>query len=264
MPITKPSITSIHVVVSDHSAVADDAMRLAHDGLVDSGFMRPAPSGRRFAAPYLNPGTRFMVSYVDAEPVGAAILVEDGPFGLPSDRAFGEDIDALRASVDTITEVSGLAIAKHWRNRARLLLGYLIGTVVRLNGPRGEGHRVTFAVQPRQAAFMSQILMGELTFGPRNMMGAPGTLIITADVSTWVEYFTDPNAPRPRRLVADYALEPNPDWLECHPPSGQWRREVLPPLLEESGIESKLRSKVEILQSSGHRSVIDASMALTV
>lgn len=264
MPITKPPISSIRVVVSDHSAVADDAMRLAHDGLVESGFLSPAHSGRRFTAPYLNPGTRFMVSYVEDEAIGAAILVEDGPFGLPSDRAFGEDIDALRAQVDSITEVSGLSIAQHWRNRARLVLGYLIGTVVRLNGPRGAGHRVAFAVQPRQAAFMSQILMGELTFGPRNLMGAPGTLVVTADVATWVEYFADPEAPRPRRLVADYAFEPNPDWLECHPLSGQWRRDILPPLLEESGLESKLRSKIAIVRSSGHRSFVDAPRALAV
>ncbi|MDH3725066.1 MAG: hypothetical protein OER93_04885 [Thermoleophilia bacterium] len=249
MPITRPALTSVRVVVSDESAVADDAMRLAHDGLVESGFLTATRSGRRFTAPYLNPGTQFLVVYAGDEAIGTAILVDDGPFGLPADRAFSEEIDALRAEVISLSEVSGLAVSHRWRNRSRLVLGYVLGTVVRLNGARGAGHRALFAVHPRQAKLMSQVLMGELMFGPRMLMGAPGTLVVTGDAGRWVEYFTDPDAPRQRRLVAEYALQPDPDWLERHPPSGEWHEDVLPPLLEESGLESRLRDKIAILQS---------------
>lgn len=242
-----PTLASARVVVSDRAGVADDAMRLTHDVYVGRSFMEPVPSGRRFVAPYLNPGTRFVVVYSGDEPIATATLVPDGPFGLPADRAFVEELDQLRTESDTRCEVSGLSVASVWRRKTRLLLGLLLGTVVRVNGRRATGHRVVFVVEPRQAVVMSSVLMGERSFGPRPLLGAPGTLVVTQDLSHYRTFFGDLAAPSARELVAQYALDPDPAWLVDEPPSGEWRREVLPPLVAESGLRAHLRRQLDLV-----------------
>lgn len=250
MPITRANLSSVRVVVSDRAEVVDDAMRLAHDGYVDAGFLKPRPSGRRFVAPYLNPGTLFLVAYAGDEPISTVALVDDGPFGLPADRAFVEELDEIRESTLSLREASAFVIAPRWRRHRRLLLGYVLGTVVRLYRERGFGHRVVFAVEPRQAALFASIFSGPRMVGPRPLLRAPGTLIITEDVSTTEAFFTDPSAPAPRRMVGEHALSPMPEWLEREEPSGAWHRELLPPLLAESGLEDRIRRQMQLLKTS--------------
>ncbi|CAN5922384.1 hypothetical protein BH23ACT10_BH23ACT10_11470 [soil metagenome] len=254
MPTDGPTLASLRVVVSDRAGVADDAMRLTHDVYVERGFLEPLPSGRRFVAPYVNPGTRFVVVYSGDEAIATATLVPDGPFGLPADRAFAEELDQLRAESDTRCEVSGLSVASMWRRKTRLLLGFLLGTVVRVNGLRGVGHRVVFVVEPLQAALMSSVLMGERSFGPRPLLGEPGTLMVTQDVSHYGTFFADPTGPSARALVAEYALDPNPTWLVDDPPTGDWRRVLLPRLVEESGLLPRLELQLDLV-----RGAIDAA-----
>lgn len=250
MPAAGPTLAYARVVVSDIAAVADDAMRLNHEVYVDRGFLDPLPSGRRFVAPYLNPGTRFVVVYSADEPIATAALVPDGPFGLPADKAFVEEMDQVRAVSDTRCEVSGLAIAPVWRRQTRLVLGLLLGTVVRVNGRREPGHRVVFVVEPRQAVMMSSVLMGERSFGPRPLLGAPGTLIVTKDLSHYRTFFGDPTAPPARKLVAEYALDADPDpaWLTDEPSSDQWRHALAPSLIEESGLLVRLERQLDLVR----------------
>lgn len=250
MPTTGPTIASARVVVSDRAAVADDAMRLTHEVYVERGFAAPIPSGRRFIAPYLNPGTRFLVVYSGDEPIATATLVADGPFGLPADRAFAEELDQVRVESDTICEVSGLSIASVWRRQARLVLGLVLGTVVRVNGRPTTGHRVVFVVEPRQAAVMSSVLMGERSFGPRLLLGAPGTLVVSRDLSHYQTFFADTAGPSARALVAEYALDPDPSWLVDEPPSDGWRSVLLPRLVEESGLLARLERQVGLVRAA--------------
>lgn len=246
MPTFGPFLASARVVVSDRAAVADDAMRLTHDAYVERGFLEPVPSGRRFAAPYLNPGTRFVVVYSGHEPIATATLVPDGPFGLPADRAFIEELDQLRAESDTRCEVSGLSVASVWRRQTRLVLGLLLGTVVRMNGRAVPGHRAVYVMEPRQAVVMSSVLMGERRVGPRPLLGAPGTLVVSRDASHYRTFFADPSAPPARALVAKYALDPNPTWLVDELPSGDWRQVLLPDLIDESGLLPRLERQLDL------------------
>lgn len=250
MPTAGPTLASARVVVSDRAGVADDAMRLTHDAYVDRGFATPAPSGRRFIAPYLNPGTRFVVAYVGDEPIATATLVPDGPFGVPADRAFIEEIDQVRAASDTLCEVSSLAVAPSWRGYARLVLGLVLGTVVRLNGRSAVGHRVVYVVEPQQASLMAQVLIGERSHGPRPLLGAPGTLVVTQDFSRYRAFYADPAGPSFRKLVGEYALDPDPTWLVDEPPSGDWRRVLLPGLLEETGLVSRLERQLGLVREA--------------
>lgn len=248
MPTTRPTLASARVVVSDRAGVADDAMRLTHDAYVDRGFLEPVPSGRHLIAPYINPGTRFVVVYSGEEPIATATLVPDGPFGLPADKAFVEELDQVRAVSDTRCEVSGLAVASLWRRQTRLVLGLLLGTVVRVNARSDPGHRVVFVVEPRQATVMSSVLMGERSYGPRPLLGAPGTLVVSQDLSHHRTFFADPAGPSFRGLIAEYALDPDPTWLVDEPLSDEWRRVMLRGLIDESGVHARLQRQLDLVR----------------
>ena len=233
---TDAALANVRVVVSGEPAVADDALRLAHDGAVERGFMNPTPNGRRVEPALLNDGTRFIVAYAGDEAVAAATLVDDGPHALPSQTAFAPEIDDLRTRCTSITEVSGLVVVPSWRHHHQLGLGFIVGTVVRLNGRRGRGHRVMFSVEPRQARFMFATLMGEERYGPRDFMGAPACLIVTGDCGRWTAFFGATPAPAARKMMGRYALGPDPDWLDVRDASDEWRTALLPTYAAEADV----------------------------
>ena len=110
--LTPPEIT---VVVSNDVVDVDDALAVVHDEFVDMGYMEPQASGRRMHQAYLNPGTVFVVARIDGVTVGTLAMVADGPFGLPADRAFAEELDDLRRTGRDVLEVGSLAIRREWR-----------------------------------------------------------------------------------------------------------------------------------------------------
>jgi hypothetical protein len=122
-----------------------------------------------------------------------------------------------------------------------------------------HGHRVVFVVEPRQAVVMSSVLMGERSFGPRPLLGAPGTLVVTRDLSQQRTFFADPAGPSARKLVAEYALDPNPTWLVDESPSGDWRRVLLSGLLEESGLRSRLERQLDLVRVEVDADEIDVT-----
>jgi hypothetical protein len=233
--------------------VADDALRLAHDAMVERGFIStPTATGRRFDAAYLNPGTRFVVAYVEDKPIAAATLVEDGPFGLPADRAFVEELDLVRKESDSVVEVSGLVVEPRWRRRMRLVFGYVLGTVVRVLVPApGVRRRIAFAVEPRQASMMAEVFSGGPVAGPRPMFRAPATLVVTIDAMTALSsgYYTSPKGSRMRQTVAEYGLCLQPPWLVIETPERPWRPALLPELLAQSGLQRRVEEQMAILAS---------------
>lgn len=238
----------IRVVVSQRAAVADDAMRLAHDGAVEAGFMEPAPSGRRFYASYLNPGTRFIVAYANHVPIATLTVVEDGPFRLPSDRAFAEELDARRAAGDELIEAGSFAIAHEWRRQPQLMFGYILGTLLRLNISRGPHLRIAWSAEPRQADLLARTFDGEMISEPRHYLGAPAILLVTSTADKWATHLSDPNGRTPQRIVGEYALAPEPDWLECDAPPGDWQQALLPRLLGESRLGARLSEQMLLLE----------------
>lgn len=243
------SIVSVRAVVSNRAEVADDAMRLSHDVYVERGFLAPVASGHRFLAAYLNPGTRFIVLYSADEPIATATVVPDGPFGLPADRSFAEEIDEVRTSTQTRSEVTGLSVAPLWRRRSRTLLGLLLGTIVRVTGRRQPGHRVVYVVEPRQARLMGSMLLGERTVGPRPLYGAPGTMIITCDMSRWRSYYDTASRSATRDVVARYVLDREPGWLVDEPPSDGWHALLSDPV-DLTDLRTRLHRQVDLVRAA--------------
>ena len=72
---------------------------MVHDGFVEAGYLAPRPRAGGCTRRTSTPARSSSSPASTARPSGTCALVADGPFGLPSDRAFAEENDALRAEL---------------------------------------------------------------------------------------------------------------------------------------------------------------------
>ena len=169
----------IRVTLSDRAEDVDDALRVIHHGFVSAGYMEPRPSGRRMHPSYLNPDTRFAVARVGDHLAGTVAMVNDGPFGLPCERSFAEEVDDLRAT-GPVREVGSLVVDARWRRHTRHIYMHLLATLVRM---ALEGHPrqiYVLAVTPENARFTSGLFGCETMGEPRPLYGAPAVLLRTS------------------------------------------------------------------------------------
>jgi hypothetical protein len=241
-----PIASAIEVVMSDRVEEADAALRLIHDGFVESGYVVPQPSGRRLHASYLNPGTFFALARMDGVPVGATVLMPDGPFGLPSDRAFAEEIDALRATPGgTLFEAGSLAVGTAWRRHTRRIYTRLMATLIRGGLEMDPDARVVFSIAPESARFYVGLFGLEAMSEPRPLYGAPAVLI-GGDARVMVETFATALTSA-QRGMHELMEDPDPAWLvdrrEDEPLPAAW----LVPLIEEQGLTPRLTCQLALL-----------------
>lgn len=248
-------LNSVRVVVATDAQTATDAMRLAHDGGVEGGFLTPRESGMRFSAAFLNPGTEFIVAYADDEPVATMALIEDGPFGLPSDRAFIEEIDAYRAAGDSIFEAGALVIAEEWRRSAVHLGPMVVGAALRLNIGVGGQRRMIASIDPRRADRLSEGFGFAPVTEPRPYLGIPGILVATPWMTKLPAYYLDPAGSRGRGIVAERVLDPDPSsWLRVGREGTHWTSSpTFDDLIGESGVRERIAAQMRLLR--GNRSL---------
>lgn len=234
----------ISVTVSDRLADVDLALEVVHRGFVQAGYTRPRPSGRRMHASYLNPGTRFAIARIAGEPVGTVAMVNDGPFGLPSDRAFVEEIDALREG-GPVREVGSLVVDARFRRHTRHIYMHMLATMVRLVFDMEPRTNVVLSVTPENARFTSGMFGCDEVGDARLLYGAPAVLLRTTAAQLH-ECYAEPRTSS-RRLMRRLVFEPDPDWLNVHVCDDSWPPEWRDPLLEEEGTLARLRSQAELL-----------------
>jgi hypothetical protein len=103
-------------------ATLDDlsaAYRLVHDVYVERGYIRPSEHGLRVRLFEALPETATFVAKTDDQLVGVAtLLMDSADLGLPSNEAFAEEIDALRAQGRTLCEGTNWAVAESHRSSA--------------------------------------------------------------------------------------------------------------------------------------------------
>jgi ribosomal protein S18 acetylase RimI-like enzyme len=96
-----------------------EAYRLVHDVYLGTGFIRPEASGLRLRIFETSSDTATFVAKVNGRVVGVLSIVGDSPdLGLPSDSAFKEELDALRARGSRVCEVTNQAVAEEYRKSA--------------------------------------------------------------------------------------------------------------------------------------------------
>lgn len=201
----------VQVVISNRWDDVQQVLRVVYESYLEVGYTDEAPSGMRFIAPYLNPGAVFAYALMGGRPAASATVIPDGPFGLPSDRAYAEEIDALRAAGEQPVEFSSLAVAPWARGSTRRLYPHLVAVGVRLMSAMGDTHSV-ISVEPRNMRFYGT-LFGVRLLGPeRPLYGAPA-ILMGERMEQVREHLAGGAGPLTRR-TAELAFEDDPVWVD--------------------------------------------------
>ncbi len=251
----EPALSEIDVVASDRVEDIDDALTVVHDGFVEAGYLEAQASGRRMHASYLNPGSIFFVARIEGEAVGACVLVADGPFGLPSDRAFAEENDALRAgSEHPLREAGSLVIRSEHRRSTRRIVMRLFAAMTRIALEEFPDSPVPMAVAPENERFYGSLAGVRPLAGERPLYGAPAVLLLTG-ATALAAHCAQRATPSQRRMDA-LITEPRPSWLTDRRTHGPAPRAWLEELIEEQGVARSLAAQIELL-SERHPHVLE-------
>lgn len=236
------------VLVSDRGEDVGEALALIHDGFVAAGYMQPMPSGRRLHPSYLNPGTYFVMARMQGELAGAMAIVADGPFGLPSERAFAEEIDLIRGAVaGPLYEAGSRVVPASWGHRAGRVSMFMIAATVNLGMTEMRDATVLITVAPEAERSLLATLACERVAGPRPLFGAPAVLMQT-HYELLVDYFAQAETSAERTMAA-LALDPEPPWLVDARTGEPLEAEWLGALIAEQGLDQRLAAQLEILGS---------------
>ena len=246
MVADRRSTAEISVVASDRAEDLDEALSIVHDGFVEAGFASPQRSGRRVHRSYLNPGTMFFVARMGGEAVGTCAFIADGPFGLPSDRAFVEENDAMREEgLGTLHECGSLAVRRDARRHTRRIVMRLMAAMTRLSAEEFPDEPMPLAVAPGNERFYDAIAGARPVAGPRPLYRAPAILLRTSGGGV-ARHNARGATPLQRRMHA-LITEPDPSWFHdarTHRPLPQ---EWLRALLEEQGTVQRLADQLDLL-----------------
>ncbi|HET6690540.1 MAG TPA: hypothetical protein VFG74_06705 [Miltoncostaeaceae bacterium] len=234
----------ITVTLADSVADIDRALAVLHDGYVEAGYLTPRPSGRRMHPAYLNPGTVFILAHMEGDVVGTCAIVADGPFGLPSDRAFQEENDALRAA-GGLCECGSLTVSRRHRRHTRRIVMRMFATASRVARDEFSDANVVIAVTPENERFYRGIAAAEPLAEPRPLYGAPASLMRTT--GRRIAEHSAGRATPTQRLMDTMMAARDPEWL-----LDERTNEALPPawiasLFEESGATDRLLSQLALL-----------------
>lgn len=241
--------TEIDIIVSDRVEDIDEALAVIHDGFVEAGYTEPKPSGRRMHPAYLNPGTMFVVARMDGRAVGTCALIADGPFGLPSDRAFAEENDALRrAGGPPLREGGSLAVRSEARRHTRRIMLRLTAAISRMAIAESPHGQVVIAVAPENRRFYAGVLGAEAITGERPYFGAPAVLLQTSGAAIAAHCARRDSVLQ--RAMHGLLEERHPSWLSDRRSHLPFPASWLAELMEEQGVTRSLRAQVGLMAQS--------------
>lgn len=243
------------VDLSNKVSEADAVTRLVHDGFVEAGFSTPRVSGRRVIGPYLNPGVVFAICRSGENDVASGVGIPDGPFGLPSDRAFPDLVGDLRSHGRPVFEGGSLVVAPRWRRHRRRVLVLLLATFLRTVAQQEEGTLMVVSMHPRHTRFY-QALLGVtlLNDSPRDLFGEPADLGVS-DWSTMINHLRDSDGQLQRDLL-EAAVEPDPHWFRDDVSPDPLPASWFAPLAAEDPEIERVYAQVRLL--GGERVVVEA------
>jgi hypothetical protein len=240
-----PSTAEIEVVASRCVEELDEAMSIVHDGFVQSGYLAPQPSGRRLHPSYLNPGTIFFVARMEGHAVGTCALIADGPFPLPSDRAFVEENDRLREETGLpLHECGSLAVREEARRHTRRIVMRLVAAMSRVSAERFPMSAIPLAVGPENRRFYAALVGAEEVAGERPLYGPPAVLLRTSGIGPTIH--AAQRLTPIQRTMDDLITERDPSWLTLRRPEplpAAW----LQRLIDEQGATRALSEQVGLL-----------------
>lgn len=253
-----PSTTEIDVVASYCVEELDEAMSIVHDGFVQAGYTAPQPSGRRLHPSYLNPGTIFFVARMEGRAVGTCALIADGPFALPSDRAFVEENDLMRDETGRpLHECGSLSVRDEARRHTRRIVMRLVAAMSRVAAERFPLSAVPLAVAPENRRFYAALVGAEEVAGERPLYGPPAVLLRTSGIGPTLH--AEQRLTPIQRTMDDLISERDPSWLTVRSPEplpAAW----LQRLIDEQGVTRTLSDQLALL-AAHHPLALERALA---
>ncbi|MCG2579016.1 hypothetical protein LZ012_18650 [Dechloromonas sp. XY25] len=156
-----------------------------HDAYVESGFMRPDPSGMRVTLYHALPSTTTLCAKYDGRVVGTVSLIRQNALGFPLQSIF--DLSAVREKGGQIAEVSALAIHSKFRRTSGSILFPLLKLVCEYCETVVDVRHLVIAVNPRHIEiYESMLFFRRLTMTVvENYDFANGAAAVGATLDIW-------------------------------------------------------------------------------
>jgi hypothetical protein len=132
---------------------------LLHDAYVESGFMKPDPSGMRVTIYHALPTTTTLCAKYDGRVVGTMSLIRDSALGFPLQSIF--DLTGVRAKEGNIAEVSALAIHRDFRKTGGTILFPLMKFMYEYCTTFFDTRHLVIAVNPNRIELYESLLFFE-------------------------------------------------------------------------------------------------------
>lgn len=133
--------------------------RLLHDAYVQSGFMKPHPSGMRITIYHALPTTTTLCAKFEGDVVGTISLIRESVFGFPLQSIF--DLHDIREKKGRIAEVSALAIHPRFRNTGGSILFPLMKFMYEYCSTFFDTRHLVIAVNPNRIELYESLLLFE-------------------------------------------------------------------------------------------------------
>lgn len=168
----------LEITISNRWEDVDLVMKIVHDVYVTVGYSKSRASGRRLIPTYWNPDAIFIIGRWEGAVGAVAVLVPDGPFGLPSERVYGEEIQDLRDAGLGVWEYTSLCVLDEYRHMYRHFFGGLFGAGYRaIIAAGGQEHVCLISVPPGQERTFAAMLDFTSVGDARPLYGAPAVLL---------------------------------------------------------------------------------------
>ncbi len=146
--------------IADCQEEREAAFRLIHDAYMKSGLMEPNAAGMRVTPHHCLPTTDLFVAYHGDQLIYTMSLISDDAMGLPLERVYEGEVNALRqSSGDYLAEVSCLAAREGHFPRGRMYQVFVRLAGLMVQSARENGvERLLIACHPRHARFYKNFL----------------------------------------------------------------------------------------------------------
>ena len=146
----------LQLKIAETQEELEACFRLLHDAYVQSGFMKPHPSGMRVTLYHALPTTTTLCAKWDDEVVGTISLIRDSAFGFPLQAIF--DLSGVRALEGNIAEVSALAVHPRFRKTGGAILFPLMKFMYEYCTTFFDTRHLVIAVNPSRIEMYESLL----------------------------------------------------------------------------------------------------------
>ncbi len=135
----------------------EGCFQILHDAYVESGFMKPDPSGMRVTIYHALPTTTTLCAKQGDQVVGTISLVRESALGLPLQRIF--DLTAVREKGGNIAEASALAVHPKFRKTGHSVSFPLMKFMTAYCTTFFDTRHIVIAVNPAHIKMYESVLL---------------------------------------------------------------------------------------------------------